>query len=119
MFLVKILLTGSGPFSLVLRGANLLPGKGGLTPLTLITSPVLLRGLGGGGRRRGSVGLSDGSGLVARRAVGGVIGRGTRRGGDGDGGLGRTRVFVGGDDTFVFLARGRGGEYDLDLKQLQ
>lgn len=97
------LLTGSDPFLLGLRGCNFVPGNGGLTPAKFITSPVLLRGLGGGGGlRRGSVGLSEVTSLAALLFVGGVIGLGTRLGGEGegDGGRGRDRCFNGGDLAF-------------------
>ncbi|KAJ8929384.1 hypothetical protein NQ314_017934 [Rhamnusium bicolor] len=58
---------------------------GGFTPLTLIISPVLPLGLGGGGCLLGSVGLSEGLGLLGFLAGGGVIGLGIRLGGEGGG----------------------------------
>lgn len=103
-------------------------------PLTLIISPVLARGLGGGGCLLGSVGRSDagpddatttvdgGSLVVLRDTGGGVMGRGIRRGGggdgEGDGGRGRIRGLGGGDDAppcrdEAFLLRGN--EYERDL----
>lgn len=61
---------------------------GGFTPLTLIISPVLPLGLGGGGCLLGSVGLSDGFGLgIFLGTGGGVVGLATRLGtGEGEGG---------------------------------
>lgn len=58
--------------------------RGGLTPLTSITSPVLPLGLAGAGCLRGSVGRSEAdeccfTGGAPLRAGGGVIG-GMRRG---------------------------------------
>lgn len=87
-FFIRVNRTGS--FSLTFLGPL---GGGGLTPDTSMISPARLRGLGGGGWRRGSVGLSDdvdAAGRTGRRVGGGVIGRAGRRvGGDGVGDGGR------------------------------
>lgn len=103
-------------------------GGGGFTPDgKSIISPVRPRGRGGGGCRRGSVGLSDEVEDVVLTAVGllvggGVIGRGICRadevGGDGDGGRGRAlRDFSGGEIGFVVVfVRERGTEKERDLK---
>lgn len=111
--------TGSDPFLLDLRGCSFVPGSGGFTPAKLITSPVLLRGLGGGGGlRRGSVGLSEDTGRTGLLLVGGVIGLGTRLGGEGegDGGRGRDLCFNGGDLAFgAVFGRDLFVEKDLDL----
>ncbi|KAJ8935892.1 hypothetical protein NQ318_016225 [Aromia moschata] len=116
------LLTGcappfSGCLAAAAAAAEAPPGlMGGLTPLTFMISPVLPLGRGGGGCLRGSVGLSDGLGrLTTFLAGGGVMGRGMRLGGDGDGGLARTDDFGGGGDGLVGL-RERCGEKDLDLE---
>lgn len=80
-------------------------------------SPVLPLGLGGGGCLLGSVGLSDGLGLVTLLAGGGVIGLGMRLTGcEGEGGRGRVMALAAGVITFIGL-RGLGGEKDLDLRR--
>lgn len=105
-------------------GCSFFVGGGSLTPETSMISPERLRGRGGGGRRLGSVGLSDieeddgtvASGRIIRRedVGGGVIGR-ARRGGDGDGDGGRPARaglaldFLWDFDEWLFLPR---GEYD-------
>lgn len=80
-------------------------------------SPVLPLGLGGGGCLLGSVGLSEGLGLLILLAGGGVIGRGIRLiGGEGEGGRARVMAFGGGEITFTGLRVLR-GEKDLDLQK--
>lgn len=77
-------------------------------------------GLGGGGLVLGSVGLSFEVGRGILLATGGVIGRGIRRGGGGEGlgGRGREVVGFGGGSFLTALdADGRGeGEKLRDLK---
>lgn len=88
---------------------------GGAIPGTLITLPDGFLGLGGGGCRRGSVGLSETDNFAGLRIGGGVVGLGTRRGiGDGDGGRRRERTL---GECFACVLRGRvcEGERDLDL----
>lgn len=87
-----------------------------MTPLTLMISPVLPLGLGGGGCLLGSVGLSDGLGLLLTLlAGGGVMGLGMRLGGgEGEGGRGRVMALGGGEITFIGF-RALCGEKDLDL----
>lgn len=80
---------------------------GGFTPLTSISSPVLPRGLGGGGCLRGSVGLSEAFACclvcgAAFRIGGGVIGGMRRDCGGGDVGEGgRARIRFGGGDVIL------------------
>lgn len=111
--------TGS-VFLLALRGWTFAAGGGGFTPAKLITSPVLFRGLGGGGGLRlGSVGLSEAVGRAVLLLVGGVIGLANRLGGDGEGegGRGRDLCFSGGDLALgAAFKRDLLVENDLDLE---
>lgn len=81
-------------------------------------SPVLPLGLGGGGCLLGSVGLSDGLGLLLiLLAGGGVMGLGMRLGGgEGEGGRARVMALGGGEITFMGF-RALCGEKDLDLRK--
>lgn len=114
-FLILVSKTGSVSFSF-LRMVFFI-AAGGAMPATFMTFPDGLRGLGGGGWRRGSVGLSEMGPFTGLLRGGGVIGLGTRRGiGDGDGGRGRVRIF--GEACFtcpVFRERDTDNERDLDL----